>query len=83
MKQTIKDTWRKKNNNNNNVNNVKKKKRDMVNKNLRRPQFLLVMYLSRKRSLSFRLKQRKLKVKKRIGTCTIRKTIVKERHLTN
>ena len=34
----------------------------MVNKNLSRPQLLLVMYLSRKRSLSSRLKQRKLKV---------------------
>ena len=34
----------------------------MVTKNLRRPQLLLVMYLSRKRSLSSRLKQRKAKV---------------------
>ena len=34
----------------------------MVDKNLRQPQVLLVMYLSRIRSLSSRLKQRKIKV---------------------
>ena len=42
----------------------RKKKRNIVNKNLRRPQILLVMYLSRKCYLSSRLKQLKLKVSK-------------------
>ena len=40
----------------------RKEKRNIVNKNLRRPQILLVIYLSRKCYLSSRLKQLKLKV---------------------
>ena len=40
----------------------RKEKRNIVNKNLRRSQILLVIYLSRKCYLSSRLKQLKLKV---------------------